>query len=250
MSNLKAILIDDEVSSTDILEYELQSINSSIDVIEKCNDARKAASLINTLKPDIVFLDIEMPWLSGFEILDQLTFKNFNLIFITAYNQYAIKAFKYLAVDYLLKPVAKEELKKTINRIQLRDTTKQREQLKNMVDLIKNSGLKSGKIPFPTQHGIEFFSANQIIHCEADSNYTKIYTTDNNKILISKTLKSIEEMINHHRFLRVHQSHLINLEYLKSYIKEDGGYIKMSNNTIIPLSRSRKAEFFDKIKEI
>ena len=249
MPKQRTILIDDEINSLDILEYELQSINEDIEVIAKCTDARKAVDLIDNMQPDLVFLDIEMPWLSGFEVLDRLNYTDFNLIFVTAYNQYAIKAFKYFAFDYLLKPVSSRELDKTLQRIKNRNVKLQSTELINIIKALKHEGLKSVRVPFPTLKGVEFYSVDEIIHCKADSNYTEIYTTNGKKVVISKTLKSIEYMLDNPSFLRVHQSHLINLDYLTSYIKEEGGYLKMSNNNIVPLSRSKRASFFELIKK-
>ncbi|RPD98511.1 DNA-binding response regulator [Aureibaculum marinum] len=247
MYQYKTILIDDEISSLDILEYELKNVSAKIDIIEKCSDARIAAKLIDNEKPDLVFLDIEMPWLSGFEVLDQVSFLDFNLIFVTAYNQYAIKAFKYLAFDYLLKPVNRNELVNTLKRIQSKTTNQQNTALKDVIRLIKNGDFKTEKIPFTTLKGVEFYSLSEIIHCKADSNYTEIYTTNKKKAVISKTLKNVEKLLDNDRFLRVHQSHLINLDHLVSYLNEDGGYLKMSNYTIVPLARSKKTEFFNRI---
>lgn len=249
MPKQRTILIDDEVNSLDLLEYELQALNSNIEVIAKCSDARKAAQLIENEQPDLVFLDIEMPWFSGFEVLDQLTYLDFNLIFITAYDQYAIEAFKYLAFDYLLKPVERDQLLNTLKRVQHKITKQKSIELKRIMNLVESGDFKLEKIPFPTQKGIEFYHADEIIRCKADSNYVEIHTVDGTKIFISKTLKSIEGMLNNTHFLRVHQSHLINLDYLVSYAKEDGGYLKMSDNSIIPISRSKKSDFFKLINE-
>ncbi len=249
MSKQRTILIDDETSSLDILEYELLTASQDIEVIAKCSDARKAAALIENKQPDLVFLDIEMPWLSGFEVLDGLKYTDFNLVFVTAYNQYAIKAFKYLAFDYLLKPVNRNELIETLKRIKNKSTNQQNEVLKNIISLIKNGGATSGRIPFPTLKGVEFYRIDEIIHCKADSNYTEIHTTNGKKVVISKTLKSVEEMLDSSNFLRVHQSHLINLNYLISYVKEDGGYLKMSNNSVVPLSRSKRNAFFELVNK-
>ncbi len=247
MSKKRIILIDDEANSLDILEYELQVVNPDFEIVAKCSDARKAGALIDKEQPDFVFLDIEMPWLSGFEVLDQLTFLDFHLIFVTAYEQHAIKAFKYLAVDYLLKPVSRLELFKTFERIKEKNAKHQSVELKKIISLVKGGGLTSEKIPFSTQKGIEFYHPSDIVHCKADSNYTEIHTISGKKMIVSKTLKNIENLLYHNQFFRVHQSHLVNLDYLVSYIKEDGGYLKMTNGNIIPLSRSRKALFLERI---
>ncbi|WP_347921773.1 LytTR family DNA-binding domain-containing protein [Pontimicrobium sp. SW4] len=250
MIKQRAILIDDEVNSLEILEYELLNLNRDIEIVAKCSDARKVANIIESEKPNLVFLDIEMPWLSGFEVLDQLTYLDFNLVFVTAYNQYAIKAFKYLAYDYLLKPVNGTELKNTLERIDTKSNNLQKEELKSILNLLTENNLKLERIPFPTQKGIEFIRVNDIIRFQADSNYTEIHTTDSKKTTISKTLKSIEELLDKNQFIRVHQSHLINLSKLASYIKEDGGYLKMLDNSIVPLSRSRKSLFLERITKV
>ncbi len=245
---LRTILIDDEDNCLDFLEYELEQQDIAVEVVAKCNDSRKAVALIENEKPDLVFLDIEMPWLSGFEVLDKLKFIGFHLVFVTAYNEYAIKAFRYFALDYLLKPVDGKLLKETLDQIQKQHNI-QREDVGEIIDLLKNEGLKAGKIAFPTFKGYEFYNYDEIIRCEADSNYTKVFTNSGKSIVISKTLKSIEEMLDSSTFIRVHQSHLVNINHLVEYNKADGGELRMSDDSVVPLSRQRRQYFLDRIKK-
>ncbi|MDC7999763.1 response regulator [Aequorivita todarodis] len=243
----KAILIDDEPNSLDILEYEINQVNKNIEVIAKCSDARKAVQLIEEKQPDILFLDIEMPWFSGFEILDQLSKINFQIIFVTAYDQYAIRAFKYYAFDYLLKPISKKSLIETLDRISERPEKFAELELRNILKLLKKGALEDDKIAVPTLEGFEFYSLENIIRCQADSNYTKIFVTGGKTILVSKTLKNIEERISSSHFFRIHQSHLINLKHIVSYSKADGGDVKMSDNYSVPISRLKRNEFLEKM---
>lgn len=243
----KAILIDDELHSLDVLEYEILQLKKDIEIVAKCNDSRKAVQLIENLQPDIVFLDIEMPWLSGFEILDQLKSHKFNLVFVTAYDQYAIKAFKYHAFDYLLKPISKRPLKATLDRIEINSQNAAEDETQRIISVIKNGGLHVDKISFPTQDGFVFYNLDDIVRCQADSNYTQIILADSKKVMVSKTLKLIEDRIDNSRFFRVHQSHLVNLNHIVSYSKADGGDLKMSDNSVIPIARTKKSEFLQRM---
>lgn len=242
-----AIIIDDESNSIDLLEYEINQIDKELKVIGKCNDARNAAKMITENNPDIVFLDIEMPWFSGFEVLDQLDEITFKIIFVTAYDQYAIKAFRYFAFDYLLKPVDRKSLQETLNRINNDVEKVDQADLKSILSFIQKKDNFGEKIALPSQDGYEFFNTDEIIRCQADSNYTQVFMINGKMIMVSKTLKLLEERLSESNFLRIHQSHLINLKHIVSYCKTDGGEVKMGDGMEIPISRQKRKLFLDKM---
>ena len=242
----RVLLIDDELNSLDIFEFELKEILPST-IIQKCNDPRKAQSIIHQFKPDIVFLDIEMPWMNGFELLDSLDQINFKLVFVTAYDQYAVKAFQYFAIDYLLKPVDKKQLAKTIKRTEDKNNIKVG--FKDMLTLLKQGTDQFKKFPLPTRRGFEFVEEKDIIRCEADSNYTTVFMIHGQKIVITRPLKFLASKLNPSVFFRPHQSHLINTNYMQRYDKSEGGEIIMLDNSHIPLARTKKMDFISFIGE-
>ncbi|MBL0333864.1 MAG: response regulator [Chitinophagaceae bacterium] len=239
---LKAIIIDDEQKGRMALKQKLHDYCSNVQVIGEAENGETGIDLINRLEPDIVFLDIEMPRMDGFEMLHLLPEKNFNLIFTTAYDQYAIKAIKYSAFDYLLKPIDIDELKSTVSRITPLTKNQTGHKLETLEqNLLSKSGFK--KIAIPTLEGLLFFNADDIIHLEANSNYTTLHFTNHPKLTASKTLKDFEELLTDDIFFRPHHSHIINLKYIKRYIKGDGGQIEMQNGHIVIVSRRKKEEF-------
>lgn len=238
----RAILIDDEHYCNKTLEFELNRSAYEIEVVAKCNDSREAKSLIETHKPDIVFMDIEMPWMSGFEVLDSIEAIDFHLVFVTAYDQFALKAFDYFALNYLLKPVDKNALNKTLQKIMdAPETTKN--EMNSVLQTFAKSRANNDMIALPSQGGYEFFKKADIIRCESDSNYCTIFFEDNRSILVSKPLAMIEDLLDE-RFFRVHQSHLINLHKLKRVNKADGASVELVDGSIVPISRLKKSEFF------
>lgn len=239
---LKAIIIDDEKKGRMALKQKLQDYCPKVIVVGEAENGNTGIELINQYEPDIVFLDIEMPRMDGFEMLHQLPENNFNLIFTTAYDQYAIKAIRYAAFDYLLKPIDIEELQATISRI----TPLTKSQTTGKLDTLEqNLQSKTGfkKIAIPTLDGLLFFNADDIINLEANSNYTILHFTNHPKLTASKTLKDFEELLTDKIFFRPHHSHIINLNYIKRYIRGDGGQIEMQNGQIVIVSRRKKEEF-------
>lgn len=245
-----ALLIDDEFNSLDTLEYELKHFEKDIKVIGTCSDPRMAKALIESLKPQVVFLDIEMPWMSGFELLDSLESIDFQLIFVTAYDQFAIKAFEYFTVDYLLKPVSRSTLERTILKISKSGNTNPNFDFTQLIKTLQKQQKEVQKIALPVKNGYEFYAHSDIIRCEADANYSKIFILNEKPILVSKSLKIISDMLDYPNFFRSHQSHLINLDHMKKYDKSDGGTIWMSDKSAIPISRHRKAVFGEIIKNL
>ncbi len=244
---ITALIIDDEAKGRLALREKLLAYCPQIKVLAEATNGQEALLLIQHHKPQLIFLDIEMPRMNGFEMLNALPEKNFHIIFTTAYDQYAIKAIKYAAFDYLLKPIDIEELKTAIEKI---DTT-QNNQTKKQVELLRQNmqhpKKQLNKLAIPTLEGLLFFDINDIVHLEANSNYTNIYLSNKTKITASKTLKDFEELLPEDIFFRTHHSHLINLNYIKRYIKGDGGQIELQNGTYVDVARRKKEEFLKAI---
>jgi two-component system, LytTR family, response regulator len=240
---ITAIIIDDEAKGRFALQQKLNDYCSAVEIVGQAADGTEGLKLIEKHRPHIVFLDIEMPGMDGFEMLKRLPEKDFHIIFTTAYDHYAIKAIRYAAFDYLLKPVDIEELRQAVGRVQEQlpqsNTTKKLEALQQNL----SSKPQLNKIAIPTLDGLLFFNINDIIHLEAQSNYTTIYFSNHAKLLASRTLKDFEELLPADMFFRPHHSHLINLQYIKRYIKGDGGQIEMSDGSYATVARRKKDEF-------
>ena len=238
---IKAILIDDEMHCLKTLDLLLGEYCANVRVLEKCNDAATGLKAIELHKPDLVFLDIEMPEMNGFEMLEHLPQINFAVIFTTGYDQYAIKAFHFSALDYLLKPIEPKELIDAVKKVEEQHHLPMPEQFEML--LKKIGGVNSGftKIAVPTAEGFELISATDVIYFEAESNYTHIFLKNKNKIIACRTLKKIEEQIQDYNFfVRVHNSYMVNLNEVVRYVRGEGGYLIMSDNSSINVSRNRK----------
>jgi two-component system LytT family response regulator len=237
---IKAILIDDEVHCLDTLNMLLSDHCPDVQVIEQCVLAKKGLEAIEKLKPDLVFLDIEMPVMNGFELLEQLSNISFPIIFTTSYDQYAIKAIRFSALDYLLKPIDPKELISAVQKVQEERHLPMAEQFQILLNQIQGKGGFS-KIAVPTAEGFELIYAEQIICCEANDNYTHFFLKNKDKIIACRTLKEIEEQLQGFPFfVRVHNSYLVNLNEVTRYIRGEGGYLVMSDGTSVNVSRSRK----------
>ncbi len=243
-NSIKSLLIDDEAHCLETLTWQLKKFCPDIQIVDACSNAERALELLRNETIDLVFLDIEMPHMNGFELLQQFDRINFDIIFTTAYDRFAVKAFKFSAMDYLLKPIDKDELINAVEKVKLKkDQPITTEQLNILFqNLYQQNQPSQKKIALPTMDGLEFVQADDIIHCQSDGNYTHIFLKDKNKFLICRTLKEIEELLSGHGFLRIHHSHIINLNYIKKYVKGDGGYVVMIDNTSINVSRSKKEE--------
>lgn len=237
---IKAITIDDEVHCLETLSLLLKEFCPEVQLIDQCRSAKKGLEAIEKYKPDLVFLDIEMPTMNGFEMLQQFSHIPFDVIFTTGYDAYAIKAIRFSAIDYLLKPIDKDELKKAVAKVSQKADHALNQQFDVLLEKLDNRHPLLQKIALPTLDGFELVSLENILHCEADSNYTQVVLKQARKILVSRTLKEIEELLEGHAFLRVHHSHLVNLNEIVRYIRGEGGYVVMSDNTSITVSRSRK----------
>lgn len=239
-TTIKTVLVDDEKHCLETLSWQLQRYSKEVEIIGLCASATEAIDTIGSHQVDLVFLDIEMPHMNGFEMLQSLQPINFEIIFTTAYDMFAVKAFKFSAVDYLLKPIDKDELLQALGKYKSRGAQIRPEQLNILLQSLSGKSTGIQKVALPTMEGLEFVEAQDIIHCQSESNYTHIFMANGKKLLISKTLKEAEELLGDFNFLRVHHSHLINLNHVRKYIKGDGGYVIMSNDDSVNVSRSRK----------
>lgn len=240
---MRIVLIDDEPNCLEMLAMLIDRYCPMLNIVGQFEDPSVAVQKIPLLKPDLVFLDVQMPRLTGFDVIEHCRKTPFHVIFTTAYEQYALKAFRYSAIDYLLKPIDKEELITAVKKAQyasnIHTQAPQREILLNYINPTKPS---REKVALSTSDGIIFISIKDIVFCESDGNYTKIYIQQGKPLTFTKTLKDMEEMLHESSFYRVHHSYLVNLKQVEKYIRTDGGDIKMSNGKIIPVSRQKKDE--------
>lgn len=241
-----AIIIDDEQKGRIALRQKLQDYCPDIQLLGEAESGEEGIKLIEKKQPEVVFLDIEMPRMDGFEMLHRLAGKNFHLIFTTAYDQYAIKAIRYAAFDYLLKPIDIEELKSAVSKISIQASDNTEKKLAMLEQNLQGKNVFN-KIAIPTLDGLLFFNITDIIHLTASSNYTTIYFNNYPKLTASKTLKDFEELLPADIFFRPHHSHIINLNYIKRYIKGDGGQIEMQNGNFVDVARRKKEEFLKTI---
>ena len=237
---LKGIIVDDEINSVELLQYLIAENCPDISIVASETSPQNGIELIEKHKPDVVFLDIEMPEMSGFELLEKLKHHSFHVIFTTAYDNYALKAFKYNTIDYLLKPIIVSELVGAVNKLGTK--TKNGSGNININQLLETIRLaqNKNKLAVSSQNEIVYVDTEKIVRLESDSNYTKIVLTDGKSITSSKTLKDFEVALNPNDFFRTHKAYIINLNHVEKYIKSDGGYIIMKDQVQIPVSREKR----------
>jgi len=249
MERIRAMLVDDENHCNQTLAYELMRHCPQVEVVAMAMSGEEAIHQIRTLQPDLVFLDIEMPGLSGFELIERLKPISFDVIFVTAYDQYAIQAFRYAAMDYLMKPVVSEQLIEAVARVgSHRLPADQSSQLEVLLHNLRD-GLKSPRIALPSGRGMDFVNTEDILYCIAESNYTHIRMQNGSKYTCSKTLKEVEHLLTHLDFFRIHQSYMINMRHLQRYLRDDGGYAVMTDGYKVPIAKRRKEEFLALLKK-
>ncbi len=252
---ITAVLIDDDKHLREGLKALLQRYTNEINIIGEAENVKSGVETLERLQPQVLFLDIHLSDGTGFDILEQLA-KNkgktsTHIVFITAHEQYALKAFKFSALDFILKPVDPEELQNTIAKIkEAVGKSTSFEHIDLLLENIRKKVDNFKRIALSTSDGIHLFEVSDIIRCEAKGNYTEFFIKNHKLLLISRTLKEFEEMLTEHGFERSHQSHLINLSYLKSYIKSDGGYVIMADNSNIPLAQSKREKLQELIKAL
>jgi two-component system LytT family response regulator len=242
---IKAIIVDDEKHNIENLSALIKKNSADVMILGSAETISEAIILIELQKPHVVFLDIQMGASTGFDLLKNITDRNFEVIFVTAYDKYGIQAVKFAALDYLLKPIDTAELLLAINKVKEKLVTKQgNSQLDFLVDYLKQNG-KPAKIALPQQQEVRYVPVADIMRCEAQNTYTWFFLSNNDKILVSKPLKEYDELLAPHRFIRCHQTHLVNPGFVKSFLKEDGGSLLLQNGVKIPVSKQRK----DYVKE-
>ncbi len=248
MRGINTIIVDDERHSCDALKMLLAKCCPQVEIIAICHSGAEAIKKIAELKPQLVFLDIEMPHMNGFQMLEQLPAINFEIIFTTSYDQYAITAFKFSALDYLLKPVDREELEKAVQKVTKKISPPVSQQLEILLQKINQPAIAVQRIALPTMQGLEFVPVESIISCSSSNNYTEFFLADKKKLLVSRTLKEAEDMLADHSFLRVHNSFIVNLNAITRYVKGEGGYLVMTDGSTVDVSRSRKELLMQKLQ--
>jgi two-component system LytT family response regulator len=236
------VIVDDEPKSVVLLQRMLKRYCPGVEVIGTANNTEKAYELINTLAPELVFLDVEMPDGSGFHLLKKFSRIPFRIVFTTAYDKYAIPAIRFSATDYLLKPISITELKAAVAKVAAAPLRPDAYQSMPGESGLRNAQL-AGRIALPSQDGVQFVAVDEIIYCESSSNYTFFHLKSGVKLVVCRTLKEYEEQLGAQGFFRIHQSYLINLRYVKRYIRGRGGYVIMENNIELAVSTRKKDEF-------
>jgi len=245
----KVLIIDDENRTRELIAKMIDSFGLDVLAIPEGENVQSGIAAIEKHKPDIVFLDIQMPDGTGFDVLASIPEKTFEVIFITAHEEYAIKAIKFSALDYLLKPVDLSELKASLEKaINTVDDKSEHEQFDVLQNNMKPNEKK--RLVLKTQESVHVVELDQIIRCESDRNYTSFYLLDNKRILVSKTLKEYEMLLSGHNFLRVQQSHLVNLNYIDRYDKKNGGAVVMKDGSEVPLSPAKREIFFQRLESL
>lgn len=246
---IRAVIVDDEPKAIQSLTWELSNFGDEIEILTSFTEPEEAIAYLNTFgapMPDCLFLDIQMPTMDGFKFLEKIRNKDFAIIITTAYNEYAIKALKHEAIDYLLKPIDSDDLKDTIKKIQ-KHVSKQFNSLR-IEEALSNFNAKfdQKKITINTDGKLIFLNADDVVFVESDGNYSTIVTKDGQRLLITKKLKEVNDILPEHYFFRIHNSYIINLNKIKEFIKNEG-YVVMESNHKIPVARQRKSDFLEKI---
>lgn len=246
---IKIIIIDDEKHVVDSIELLINEYCKDVSVIGKCTSYEEGIHLINHYKPDLLLLDIEMPFGTGFDLLEKITVIDFEVIFITAYSQYALKAIKYSALDYILKPIDINELRTAIKKTSERKN--QYHTNKKYEILLENLTCKMpSKLAIPNFDGINYVNITDIVKICADGRYSTVHISNKETFFVSRNLGDFEELLSERQFFRIHNSYLINLDFVKKYSRFDGGVVEMQDSTQLPISRSKKKDFLVKMKEI
>ena len=244
---LRSIIVDDELKSRESLKMMISTFCQDIEVLETCQNVSEALVAIAKFRPDIVFLDIQMQGETGFDLLTQLRSIDFEVIFTTAHSEYAIKAIRYSAIDYLLKPIDVTDLQNAVARVQNKQSGSVVERMQQLLQNIKSSGPDNYKLALPTAEGLTFIKINDVMYLKASGNYTEIFMREGEKHLVSRHLKEYDDLLSGQNFFRIHHSTLINVKFIKSYVRGDGGYVVMSDSSSLDVSRRKKDAFLEHI---
>lgn len=247
---MQALIIDDEKHCRDSLAILLAKYCPEIEILGQCANGEEGIRTIAGQEPDLVFLDISMPGMTGFEMLEQCEGHAFEVIFTTAFDEYAIQAIRHSALDYLLKPVDKNELIQAVARAKSTKNTTPSDRISKLLEMVENKK-SSERLALPTLDGLIIIDTKDILYCESENNYTRFFMVDGKAIFVSKTLKKVETILNEDKnFFRSHNSFIINLKYIHRYLKGDGGEVILSNGKSLPISRTRKQDFLDRLEKL
>ena len=247
-NNINVVLIDDENQSRKTLQVLLRDYCPNVKIIGEADSVLAGYQLLQTETPDAVFLDVQMTDGTGFDLLNKISDPSFQVIFTTAFDDFAIKAFQYNAIDYLLKPIDIDDLLRSIKKIDLSNNgSETKTQLSNLLET-NNSG-EFKKIALSTSEGLHFLELKNIVRLQSEANYTTFHLMDGTRIVVSKTIKNFEKLLTDNDFFRTHKSHIINFKHVTKILREDGGYLLMTDNYKVPISRSKKDEFMKLVKD-
>ncbi len=245
---IRSIIVDDEKPVRESFVSMIQADFPEIEILAVCEQVPEAVIKAREIRPELVFLDVEMPPHTGFDFLEQVKDVPFEVIFTTSHNKYALQAIKYSALDYLLKPFDSDDLALAIERFKQKvNKTSTPVQLEMLIRQMKNYREPPQTLALPTLQGLTFIKPEEIIRCESDNNYTTFYLTSQNKLIVSRPLKEYEELLEENNFFRIHHKHLINLRHVKSYKRGEGGEVTMSDDSVIDVARRRKDEFIQRV---
>lgn len=243
---VSVVIIDDELSAIESLVWELKHFNTDISVVAQFTNPEEAIDYLSINSPDCLFLDIQMPTMDGFQFLNKLSKRDFAVVITTAYNEYAIKALKHEAIDYLLKPIDSDDLQETIKKIKTHKSKQKSELNFELAFEQFNERFNKKKVTINTDGKLIFIDADDILIVSSDGNYSTIELANNQKIVVTKKLKEVNSLLPQEHFFRIHNSYIINLNHLKEFIKSDG-YVVLTNNKKIPVARQRKSDFLEKL---
>ncbi|MCB0736726.1 MAG: response regulator transcription factor [Bacteroidetes bacterium] len=241
---MKALIVDDEAKARRILENLLTTHCPDVEIVGMADDVPSAVKAVHQHKPDLLFLDIEMPGYTGFQLIDFFDKIEFDIIFTTAYSEYALKAFEVSAIDYLLKPIQIEQLIHAVERASLKNDAFKLEKMEALRQNLQTGG-QVAKIALPVSDGLLFVKPDEIEYLKAESSYTSIYLTNGKSLLVSKTLKEFEKLITNPQFMRVHRSYFVNLNHVRQYVRTEGGHLEMDNGDIVYFSKDKRDELLD-----
>lgn len=247
---IHAVIIDDEKNALEVLELQLTKYCPQVQVLAVANGGQAGIDAIRKYKPDLIFLDIEMPHKNGFDVLNETRDCRYKVIFTTAYDQFAIKAFKFSAIDYLLKPIDIRELQQAVEKVVVKEETGAWDEKLQLLLSRLQAPARPERIALPVGEAMQFFHIDEILRCESDSNYTHITLVNGKKITVAKTLKEVEESLRGTDFYRIHQSHLVNMSHISKVVKGEGGYVVMKDGTTLTISRNKKEAFLESFRKL
>lgn len=246
---LKSIIIDDELKSRESLKKMIETFCSTLtEVSTVCQNVTEGLEAMRKYAPDIVFLDVQMQGETGFDFLEKIAFTDFEIIFTTAHSEYALKAIKLSAIDYLLKPINIEDLQNAIAKVRDKQSKDSNHKFKQLLQNLQTARAENYKLALPTSEGLTFIKIDDILYLKASGNYTEIHMVTGEKHLVSRQLKEYDDLLDDNGFFRIHHSFLINLNHIQNYIRGDGGYVVMSDKNTIDVSRRKKDAFLERIK--